>query len=162
MTVEIVWIGKENLRLMCAEASDKYPNETGGCFNGYYTGNNKELVLTNIIGPGPNAVHGRYYFKPDDDWQTEEIAKIYGESGRAHIYLGDWHVHTAPNEKLSWKDKKTLRRIAKYAPARIKTPIMGVMCFHQKWELTVWQLKELRSFFFYDNSIYEKLELKLF
>jgi integrative and conjugative element protein (TIGR02256 family) len=147
---------------MIAEAQDKYPDETGGCFLGYYIEKNKEIVITDSIGPGPNAVHKKFYFKPDNKWQAEEIAKIYNESGRLHTYLGDWHVHSTPYDELSWKDKRTLRRIAKYTPARVKNPIMGIMSFYKEWRLVIWQIAKMRTFLSFDTGAYEKLDIKYF
>ncbi|MFA4828785.1 MAG: Mov34/MPN/PAD-1 family protein [Thermodesulfovibrionales bacterium] len=162
MNAKTIWLDREHLRVLCEEANDKYPNETGGCFVGYYFKKNKDLVVTNIVGPGPNAIHGEYYFKPDDDWQEKEIGKLYSESGRLYTYLGDWHVHTVPDEKLSWKDKKTLRRIARHTPARIITPIMGIMYLTENWNLAIWQLKKMSTVSFYDNGVYKKLDLRFF
>jgi integrative and conjugative element protein (TIGR02256 family) len=144
-----------------SEASDKYPYETGGCLIGYFLDKNKEIVITNTIGPGHRSIHKNFYFKPDDEWQSNKIEKIYSKSGRLHTYLGDWHTHTLPSERLSREDKKTLSRISKYAPARAKTPIMGIMSFYGRWELVIWQLKKVSSVF-YNKNVYQKLNLKLF
>jgi integrative and conjugative element protein (TIGR02256 family) len=161
MKASVIWVNRESLRVLRDEANDKYPDETGGCFIGYYSGIN-ELVVTNVIGPGLKATHSKSYFKPDADWQELEIERLYNESGRRNTYLGDWHTHTLACTGLSWRDKKTLRRISKYKPSRIKSPIMGIMSLHDDWELVVWQLKTIRSFLLFDNSEYDQLELMLF
>ena len=143
---------------MKTEVLSKYPNETGGCLMGYFSENDDEVVITDIIGPGGNAIHRPSYFCPDSDFQEKEIARIYNESGRRTIYLGDWHMHPLPNKYLSWRDKKTLRKIARHKPARISNPLMGVFYYDEDWELVIWQLKKLNSFLFYDGSVYEEIK----
>jgi integrative and conjugative element protein (TIGR02256 family) len=77
---------------MMGEAAARYPLETGGVFMGYWA-DDRTAVVTQAIGPGPNAYHHRHRFAPDQEWQTTEIAEYYRASGRRETYLGDWHTH---------------------------------------------------------------------
>ena len=100
-----------------------------------------EYIVTRCIGPGPDAEHTAYGFRPDYDFQEEEIAKHYSETGRMTTYLGDWHTH--PNQsraRLSVKDRSTLRRIASHAEARIDCPLMAVLHGQPgEWSLSAWR-----------------------
>lgn len=42
------------------------PWETGGMLMGYVA-DNGDYVVTQLIGPGPNAKHSRYRFLPDNE-----------------------------------------------------------------------------------------------
>lgn len=120
---------------MSAESERWSPKETGGVLMGYWS--DRDVVLTDIIGPGPKAVHRRYSFTPDSKWQENEIARIYEESGRVITYLGDWHSHPYGTQELSIKDLVTLLRVAIHKPARAPKPIMGILHNNPQWELSV-------------------------
>jgi len=120
------------------EASRTLPLETGGCVMGYWAKEYTEVIITHIIGPGPRAIHGRWYFFPDTSWQAEEIAKVYSETDRLITYLGDWHSHPTNNSSLSFIDRWTIMRIGQYKPARVRAPLMGVMHSPQEWTLTLY------------------------
>lgn len=122
---------------MSTESERWCPKETGGVLMGYWSG--RDVVITEIIGPGPKAVHRRYSFTPDSKWQENEIARIYEESGRVITYLGDWHSHPYGTQGLSIKDLVTLLRVAVHKPARAPRPIMGILHDNPQWELVVWR-----------------------
>ena len=130
------------------EQADLYqPYETGGCLLGYWVKPLEEVVICEIIGPGPNAEHFKFKFVPDYDWQASRIAEIYKESGCYYSYLGDWHSH--PNHSsadLSWRDRRTLRKIASYPPARMPHPLMAIIAKGESsWVLKIWSL-ELKKY----------------
>ncbi len=104
----------------------------------------EEIVITNIIGPGPGATHSKRKFKPDHSWQTQQIVEIYNASKFYFSYLGDWHSH--PNFQdsgLSWLDRRALRKIASYKPARAPVPIMAIIEGGSPWNLKIWSYKLL-------------------
>jgi integrative and conjugative element protein (TIGR02256 family) len=131
------WVDKKIMDAMTSESNCWCPKETGGVLVGYWS--NHDVVITDIIGPGPKAEHRRYSFAPDTKWQEHEIARIYEQSGRIHTYLGDWHSHPYGNQQLSVKDLITLFRVAVHKPARAPSPIMGVLHNNPQWELAVWR-----------------------
>jgi integrative and conjugative element protein (TIGR02256 family) len=145
MRREIVtaWISEEVLGVMAAEAERLSPKETGGVLLGYWTETAKEVVITDIIGPGPCAVHEERRFVPDTDYQEREIARIYEWSGWRRTYLGDWHSHPLSRVYLSRRDRKTLRRIAGHADARAPLPLMVILAGGSPWKLGIWQLVPL-------------------
>lgn len=156
-TVEIAWIKRSAFEEMFYETMRCRAYETGGCLLGYWATASKEIVITNVIGPGPNAKHSKRRFKPDHEWQFSRIATIYGDSGRMLTYLGDWHSHPrSPNTGLGWRDWLTLRKIASYPPARTPVPVMALVAGGRSPSLRIWYLKRsgLKGF-----PVYRKKEL---
>ncbi len=144
-SLTIAWVRKEVIRKMQEEVQRMYPLETGGCLLGYWTGIFEEVVIEGCIGPGPKARHSRYSFKPDSEWQETQIARIYEESGRLCTYLGDWHSHIRGSLAMSWKDRRTLLRIASYPPARAPHPLMALIA-GPPWKMRIWKVERPRRF----------------
>ena len=125
------------------EALRAVPNETGGVLMGYWAAPYTEVVITDAIGPGRNAVHYEKSFIPDSEYQESEIARVYRESDRVSTYLGDWHTHPFGSSYLSYRDKRTLRRIAKHQDARCPIPVMAIASGHDDdWLLRIWRYEE--------------------
>ena len=123
---------------MIAEAKQFAPKETGGVFMGYRA--RDSIVITNVIGSGPNAVHQSVFYRPDLQYEETQIAKAYAESKRMHTYLGDWHTHPSGILRLSRKDKIALATIAKSKEARIERPIMAILAGeNDDWRCHVWE-----------------------
>lgn len=101
------------------------------------------VVITHAVGPGPNATHGKISFIPDAQYQEDEVARIYEESGRLSTYLGDWHTHPRGSTRMSPRDRRTLRRIAFSTEARCPKPLMALCAGgKEKWLMGVWVLKK--------------------
>jgi integrative and conjugative element protein (TIGR02256 family) len=116
-----------------------FPVETGGVLMGYWVKEFEEIVITHAIGPGPTAIHLPTGFIPDSEYQEDEIACHYAESERLSTYLGDWHTHPLETAHLSRKDRRTLRRIAKYTDARASVPLMVVLGGGDPWCMKIWR-----------------------
>jgi integrative and conjugative element protein (TIGR02256 family) len=145
-----VRIGIAERDALTREAARAYPYETGGVLMGYQ-GENDTVVITTIIGPGLNARHAHQAFVPDHEYHANEVAKIYSASGGRWTYLGDWHSHPGGSAHLSWRDRSTLRRIARSSDARVPHPLMLVVCGQsESWQITAhrllstWQLRTER------------------
>ena len=122
-----LWMPHEAFDRCIADASAKFPFETGGTFLGWWA-DASTVVVSAVIGPGPDAEYGRHHFEPDQLWQLERIAEHYEKSGRRETYLGDWHSHPSGMDgKLSWQDRMVMRRIAKTSSARCPSPIMVIV-----------------------------------
>lgn len=122
-----VWMSSPHLQSCIDEATRTFPFETGGTFMGWWS-DTVTVVITAMIGPGPDAVHGRHDFAPDQAWQLAQIADHYQASGRRETYLGDWHSHpNASSGRFSWKDHRVLRRIIQSSEARCAEPLMAVL-----------------------------------
>lgn len=122
-----------------AEANLAYPAETGGVLLGYWAQGGADAVVTHIVGPGPQATHGRNSFAPDSLHQIAQIARIYEETRHGVDYLGDWHTHPGATGSPSAKDRATLRRIATAKAARAPRPLMLILGFGPQWKPVGWQ-----------------------
>lgn len=105
-----VWIRAASLQDAEAEATRSFPFETGGVLIGYVA-TETDCVVMDVIGPGPGAIHKRWSFYPDHDWQCAQLDRIYSVSGGVAVYLGDWHTHPKGSRRMSWTDRRTLRRL---------------------------------------------------
>lgn len=124
--MQLVWIKHHLYEKLFEETNKKLPLETGGMLLGYKDEYN-DIVITELIGAGPNAVHNEYSFAPDGKYQQNELSRIYYESDRIFTYLGDWHSHPYQNSYMSGRDLKTLKKIAKTKSAREPNPIFIII-----------------------------------
>ena len=130
-----LWIPNKLYQILVFEADKNVPFETGGVFMGYYA-KNQDIVVTNLISAGENAVHKKNRFTPDQNYQLEEIASIYKEEDGTITYLGDWHTHPTSKAELSFLDKRTLTKIACTPESKNKIPIMIILgAYPEKWTL---------------------------
>lgn len=111
---------------MCALGELSFPLETGGMLLGYVA-DNRDVVVTAIIGPGPKAIHRRYGFVPDAEYQQAELSAHHLITNGRETYLGDWHTHPRGSTTLSPVDKRTLTRIARTPSSGIAEPIMAIL-----------------------------------
>lgn len=144
---------------MFSEADQSYPCETGGVLMGYWAFPYTEIVITQAIGPGPQAFHDRFSFIPDHQFHDLEIARVYETSGRLHTYLGDWHSHPDSSAYISKLDSQTLKKIASYGPARTMVPLMAILGAGAPWELRIWKYVP-GKFFRSRSSRFEAFQLK--
>jgi len=120
------WVPKPAYLQMCELGQQSFPLETGGILLGYVADNN-DVVVTAIIGPGPNAIHRRYRFSPDADYQQVKLSAHHLLTNGQETYLGDWHTHPRGSTALSLVDKRTLARIAGTSSSGITEPIMAIL-----------------------------------
>ena len=133
-----MWLAHAALRFMISEADEHTPDETGGVLLGYWR--DEQPVITQALGPGPNAVHKREAFIPDYEYHEAEIDRLYSETRSWTLhYLGDWHTHPGMPGYLSRRDVRTLRRIATYRLARVPRPVMLILSYGPEWRLNAWQ-----------------------
>jgi integrative and conjugative element protein (TIGR02256 family) len=130
-----IWIKKDIIDQIFSGGNSWSPKETGGVLMGYIT--TDHYVVTDLIGPGPNAVHSLFSFQPDQEFHKQEIAALYEQSEQRTKYLGDWHTHPNSFPYLSSTDKKTAQKIAAYSEARLSNPVMLVAAppslAHKAW-----------------------------
>ena len=153
-----MWVRRAATKEILDSASRHYPQESGGILMGYWS-DSDNVVATHSIGPGPDAEHREHSFKPDHEWQAEEVARHYESSGRIETYLGDWHSHPGTQwADLSFKDRATLYRIAKYQAARAPTPIMAVVIGEpDSWHIAGWVGQAVRRLGIFPGLSVEKV-----
>lgn len=128
MTALRLLLPSSQLQECKTEASVHFPNETGGTLLGNWLDGNTARAHT-IVPPGPNAIRGRTFFEPDQEWQLERIADLYFASNRKLSYLGDWHSHPETNiAQPSIADRKAIKKIIQSPEARCPRPIMVIFC----------------------------------
>ena len=133
------WLPGFVLSACRCEADSKFPNETVGSFMGWRV-DDSSYVITAMIGPGSEAHHSPSSFEPNQEWQLERISEHYLASNRRETYLGDWHSHPrASSGDLSWRDRRTLGRVANFKPARCPYPLLLIFWDEQEqWHLSAW------------------------
>lgn len=87
----------------------------------------REIRVTALIGPGPNAIHDLYRFAPDQEWQEAAVAQMFRRSNGQDHYLGDWHTHPSHTPIPSAKDRRVARLIARHGPARAPRPVLLIV-----------------------------------
>lgn len=138
-TSEVLWISDSVYQRMTTEAEKWSPYETGGVFMGYQAENN-DLVVTDLIDSGNKAKHRKFSFYPDQEYQLEQIARIYQNANGTITYLGDWHTHPNSKPDLSLLDKRTLTKIALLPESKNTQPIMAILGgIPTKWTLNTVQ-----------------------
>ena len=141
-TTAQLWLTNNALGELLGWAELSYPLETGGILIGYRAA--ESIVVTHVVGPGPNAVHHRTRFVPDHDFHVTESARVFHESHGCSAYLGDWHTHPDGRPLLSALDRMTLESIACDERAQCSEPVM--LLFAGKpgaWRWSIFQLKSL-------------------
>lgn len=126
---------------MATEAERTYPNETGGVLLGYWAPEQPDVVVTNIVGPGPRAIHKPTRFVPDRDYQDDEIVRLHVADPARYRYLGDWHTHLHGGAGLSAKDHEALRQIARHQAAQAPVPLMAILTLSGEWRVAAWCLR---------------------
>lgn len=154
---ERLWIPRRVFSRMVANATQWAPYETGGMLLGYEA-DNGEAVVTEVIGPGPTARHGRFRFKPDADFQQAELETHYLKTNGRETYLGDWHTHPAGNATPSLLDKRTLARIACTPSSGTAKPIMAILSKeHGSWVPGAVRFERIERKFFLNSYLLASL-----
>jgi integrative and conjugative element protein (TIGR02256 family) len=134
----LIWMPKRVMSACAADADLYYPLESGGAFLGYRVGG--EIVVTEMVTGGLDALRTRASYQPDVSWQNARIAEHYARSGRKDEYLGDWHSHPDTQKAyLSRDDHVVLRKIIRTPGARCPRPVMSVLAgTKSNWSMTIW------------------------
>src|SRR5579863_4006918 len=122
-----------------------HPFETGGVLLGYVS--DKDIVVADVLGPGPAALHERRNFEPDHLWHQAEIARRFHATEGRVTYLGDWHTHPdAMSARLSGQDKAAISRVIRSREARTPRPV-SVILFGgpDDWRLAAWRCSFRRT-----------------
>lgn len=136
--MKIIWIRNDHYKKIIAAIKEFLPYETGGILLGY-TDVRGNLVVTEVVGPGPDAVHQEDYFLPDGTFQQNEINRVFESSEGKTTYLGDWHSHPFKKPYLSSIDLVTLKKIARHKTSGTKEPVFLIIGT-DPLEAKCWQL----------------------
>jgi len=111
---------------MFEEAANSFPLETGGVLMGSWD-DHRTIVVTDVIGPGPNAIHGPHVFDPDQRWQEQRVADVWRLRAGKVAYLGDWHTHPGRSVKPSRLDLEAAATIGGSPEACAPRPILMIV-----------------------------------
>ncbi|MBB4365010.1 integrative and conjugative element protein (TIGR02256 family) [Bradyrhizobium sp. CIR18] len=136
-----VWLSSQVMQRMCSLARDLSPLENGGILLGWRSG--EDLIVVDLRGPGPQALHARHCFIPDHVWQVAEINRAFEASRGDLDYLGDWHSHPDSVAEMSKLDSATLLRITR----KVSAPLMLIVAGSgTDWSSRCWKGQIARSF----------------
>ena len=85
--------------------------ETGGVLAGYLDGKG-DVIITHASEPGPKAIKSATKFEKDVTFCQDFLDKLYLESNKKIVYVGEWHSHPSENNQPSGTDIKSLSEIA--------------------------------------------------
>lgn len=143
--LERCWFDRGALKDLLHEAKRYRLRETGGALLGW--GDDHDVVIRRILGPGPRARHALSHFEPDHEWQGREGRRIYKESGRTIAYVGDWHTHPRRSARPSAQDKKAMEAIAHDEDFRTPHPLSLIVGRsarrNRAFKVYVWSGKQL-------------------
>jgi len=100
--------------------------ETGGVLAGY-SNDARQLVITHISGPGPNAVKKRDGFSKDVDFCQKFLDDLYKVTKSKSRYLGEWHYHPSLNKEPSRIDISSLSDISMQPEYLLEEPLMIII-----------------------------------
>lgn len=122
-----VWCNRQVLNDLRELAAQEKPLETGGCFAGYYPQESQDIVITDVIGPGSDAVHMRTRFVPDREFHDHALEKLWERSQHKIRYVGDWHTHPGGSSALSSIDKAFMRHALRSRAAYLKYALVAIV-----------------------------------
>lgn len=102
-----------------------YPNEFGGFLFGYYTNNNKHLIITDSVLP-LKFKSSRYNFERSTEGIEDQLYKFHRESP-PKFYIGEWHTHPDSNAIASYADILAMRSIISTPNSCIKNPVLLII-----------------------------------
>jgi len=106
-----ITITKDSLSFMQDLVSENSSIETGGVLAGEID-DSGNLIITNVSGPGPNAIKTEFKFEKDVKFCQNFLDGIYLESNQKIVYVGEWHSHPNSNNNPSSRDIASLSEIA--------------------------------------------------
>jgi len=122
-----VWCNAEVLSDLGTLARDKEPLETGGCFAGHYVDDSEDVVITNVIGPGPRAIHMRTRFVADRKFHDDALEELWQRSNRTIRYVGDWHSHPDGAPGLSSVDKAFMKHALRSRHSYLRYSLVAIV-----------------------------------
>lgn len=97
--------------------------ETGGVLAGYVEANGS-IVITNASEPGPNAIKSSRKFEKDVAFCQSFLDKLYLDSNKKIVYVGEWHSHPSVSNQPSGTDIKSLSAISLQKEYLTENPAM--------------------------------------
>ena len=100
--------------------------ETGGILIGFET-EERDIVVLQASGPGPNAVMTKACFEKDIGYCQEHLREASQALGIRGLYVGEWHYHPAGSNHPSPLDIKSMYGIARQENYATEKPVMIII-----------------------------------
>lgn len=132
MVLERVFEGMVDL------ANSAEPFETGGVLVGRFTKSEGVPVVRRFGAPPPDSISSRAAFERG----VEGVDEFLEEQLRLGFqYLGEWHSHPHGTLQASWRDRKTMARIARDPDYLSPSPLLLIVAGSgdERWRLCGWR-----------------------
>jgi len=110
---------------MLISARKHYPNEFGGLLIGFYTNENNDLVITDILAPKSFKASPLYFERETKDLQEE--LKCFYHYDPSKYYVGEWHSHPNAGTRPSGEDIKAMKQISDCKEVSINKPVLCII-----------------------------------
>ena len=138
-------IHEDLLDQMGVLGTSHFPNEFGGFLIGYYSDDDKKLMITDIILPA--KYEGLpYSFLRSSEGIEKTLMELYNQEPKKY-YVGEWHTHPNGTTMYSQTDLNAMISIEKCSTVKIHNPILLILSINKD---------ELSGFGFY---LYENKKL---
>lgn len=117
------------LEKMNSLSKDHFPNEYGGLLVGFYTNNNQNLVITDILLPKTFTASPVFFEREIGDMKVK--LEEYFMSDPSKYYVGEWHSHPNGEPFPSIRDKKAMKQICKSKNVCINKPILCIIGYSE-------------------------------
>lgn len=125
-------MSEERPRLWLHEAVDLHlrrlpagPCEVGGWLLGYWTANERDVVVTHATPPGPRGrpwgvtISGRGH--------RERFDAAWAASAGTVTFIGDWHTHPGGEAIPSDRDRRAMAKLADNAAYGTPRPLIAIV-----------------------------------
>jgi len=124
-----------------------YPNEYGGVFIGYKSGNN--IIITDILIPD-SYKNGKTVFVRHPGSLNKRLSAIHEETNGKINYLGEWHSHPNGSTSPSLTDLNAMKEISDDVKINNPNPILMIS--------SITKISFLKDVYFFEKNILQKYE----
>jgi integrative and conjugative element protein (TIGR02256 family) len=131
--MRLVQLARSAFQNMIDESTQRFPDETGGILVGRIVGDQSEVMF--VVGPGPEAIHRRSYFRRDGNFSQQELDAIFPRFAGEYDYIGEWHSHPVAG-RPSPRDRESMRWIAQNEHFDLDHPLL-ILCrrtWRREWK----------------------------
>lgn len=132
LAIELSKNALDFMQKLIAEAGG---NEVGGVLAGRVE--DSKIVVTDVSGPGPQAICTRTKFLKDATYCQEFLDDKYRDSNGAIVYIGEWHSHPNEDNRPSNTDIKSLTDISFQPQYLTDKPAMIIFTISGKPSATI-------------------------
>ena len=102
-------------------------NETGGLLLGWRRPDLGCWTVAQVTGPGPAARATPRTLRLDTPHLQVEVDRWFRETNGDISYIGDWHLHHERDPAPSWRDRRSIREVARRAEIGLAQPLIVIV-----------------------------------